>query len=134
MGFYAKYVGNLSGGGGGGGGVTSLNTLVGALNLVPGTNISITPAGSNITIDATGGGSPLEIEYRTVTAPEAAAKSLTLADTPIDPTKVILGIAGAPTQVYGTDFTVSGTTLSWSGTALDGILDTGDQLLIQYNV
>ncbi len=133
MGFYAKYVGNLTGGGGGGG-VTSLNSLTGAVNLVAGTNISITPAGSNITIDSTASGSPLEIEYRTVTAPEATAKAITLAATPATPSLVVMGVAGAPTQVYGTDFTVSGSTLSWSGTALDGILDAGDQLLLQYNV
>lgn len=44
------------GGGGGGGGVTSLNSLTGALTLVAGSGISITPAGSNITIASTGGG------------------------------------------------------------------------------
>lgn len=41
---------------GGGGGVSSLNTLTGALVLVAGSGISVTPAGSNITIAATGTG------------------------------------------------------------------------------
>lgn len=50
--FYASYSGLNPGGGG----VTSLNSLTGALTLVAGTGISITPAGSNITIDATGSG------------------------------------------------------------------------------
>lgn len=55
---YAKYSG-IGGGSGGGGGVTSLNSLTGALNLVAGSNITITPSGSNITIASTGGsGSP----------------------------------------------------------------------------
>lgn len=40
--------------GGGGSGVSSLNGLTGALNLVAGSNITITPLGSNITIAATG--------------------------------------------------------------------------------
>lgn len=35
---------------GGGGGVTSLNTLVGALNIVAGSGISVTPSGTDITI------------------------------------------------------------------------------------
>ena len=43
-------------GGGGGGGVTSLNTLTGAVNLEAGSNVSITPDGQNLRIDATGGG------------------------------------------------------------------------------
>ncbi len=39
---------------GGGGGVSSLNTLTGAVVLVPGTGISITPSGNNLTIATTG--------------------------------------------------------------------------------
>lgn len=42
--------------GGGGSGVTSLNGLAGALTLVAGSNITITPLGGNITIASTGGG------------------------------------------------------------------------------
>ena len=37
--------------------VTSLNSITGAVNLVAGTNITLTPAGQNITISASGGGS-----------------------------------------------------------------------------
>jgi hypothetical protein len=46
---------------GGTGGVTSLNGLVGALTLVAGSNITITPSGSNITIASTGGGSSITL-------------------------------------------------------------------------
>jgi len=42
--------------GGGGGGVTSLNSLAGALNITAGTNITVTPSGSNIQISSTGAG------------------------------------------------------------------------------
>lgn len=42
--------------GGGGGGVASLNGLQGALNLLAGSNVTITPSGQNITISASGGG------------------------------------------------------------------------------
>lgn len=38
------------------GGVTSLNTLTGALSLVAGSNITVTPGGSSITLAASGGG------------------------------------------------------------------------------
>lgn len=55
MGYLDINLDNLGGGGGGSGGVTSLNGETGAVNLVAGTNISITPSGSNITIASTGG-------------------------------------------------------------------------------
>lgn len=42
--------------GGGSGGVTSLNSITGAVNIVAGSGITVTPAGQNITIAATGGG------------------------------------------------------------------------------
>lgn len=114
-------------------GVTSLNTQTGAMTIVAGTNITVTPGVGTLTV-AAAGGSTSEIEYRTVSAGESAAKQLTLVATPVTPGEVILGVAGAPTQVYGTDFTVTGNILSWSGTSLDGILTTGDQLLIEYLV
>ena len=44
---------NIGSGGGGGGGVTSLNGLTGALTLVPGTGIVITPGAGTITIAST---------------------------------------------------------------------------------
>lgn len=45
---------NINNGGGGGSGVSSLNTLTGALTLVPGSGISIVAGGSTITISSTG--------------------------------------------------------------------------------
>jgi hypothetical protein len=71
---------------GGGGGVTSLNSLTGALNIVAGTNVTVTPSGSNITISSTGGGSG------TVT-------SVALADSSTAP---IYAISGSPVTTAGT--------------------------------
>ena len=51
--FYAKYpvvIGTSAAG------VSSLNSLMGAINIVAGSNITVTPSGSSITISATGGG------------------------------------------------------------------------------
>lgn len=45
-------------GGGSKGGVTSLNGETGALNIVAGSNITVTPSGQNITIASSGGGTP----------------------------------------------------------------------------
>jgi hypothetical protein len=79
-----------------------------------------------------GGGGNLKVEYRTITAPEAAAKALTLAQTPGLATEVALDVISSSAQFYGTDFTVAGTVLSWNGLALDGVLLAGDQVRIFY--
>lgn len=71
-------------------------------------------------------------EYRTLSGGEAAAKQLTLAFTPFDPTNVLVDWVGSTSQIYGVDFTVSGTTLDWLGYNLDGVLVAGDILRIHY--
>lgn len=75
-----------------------------------------------------------KVEYRTISAPEAAAKQLTLAAAPVDVTEVQLGIAGGGTQIVNDDFLVTGSTLSWNGLGLDGILSAGDKVCIVYAV
>lgn len=64
---------------GGGASVSSLNSLTGALNIVAGSNITVTPAGSNITIASTaGGGTPLYVnvlDYGASTGGTASANA-----------------------------------------------------------
>lgn len=71
-------------------------------------------------------------EYRTISAGEATAKSLTLAQAPASGTEVMLDVIGGGAQFYGDDFTVTVTTLSWSGLGLDGVLGSGDKVRIGY--
>lgn len=52
----SQYVNLPLEGGGSGAGVSSLNSLTGALSIVAGSGISVTPSGSTITVAATGGG------------------------------------------------------------------------------
>lgn len=87
----------------------------------------------------TGGASALptfsnvfKVEYRTISAGEATAKSLTLAHTPAVPGEVMLDLIGGGAQNYSDDFTVSGTTLTWNGLGLDGVLTSGDKVRINY--
>lgn len=102
--------------------------------LVPGANISITQDTDTIEISATGAGSGEvpNVEYRTISAPEAAAKELTLAATPNDPTKVMLDTIGGCAQEYSVDYSITDDVLSWDSLGLDGILEAGDKLRIVY--
>jgi hypothetical protein len=72
------------------------------------------------------------VEYRTLTLAEANSKALVLGYTPTNSSLVQLDIISGGPQNYLTDYTVSGTTLSWSGTNLDGVLGDGDKLRIAY--
>ena len=53
--------GNLSWAAGGGSAVSSLNSLTGALTIVAGSGITVTPSGSNITITATSTGQQVDL-------------------------------------------------------------------------
>jgi hypothetical protein len=74
-----------------------------------------------------------KVEVRALTAAEITAKQLTLASTPKQATAVELTPQGACEQIYGIDFTVTGTTLSWSGLGLDGVLAVSDEIVISYH-
>lgn len=56
-----------------------------------------------------------------------------LSSTPITANNTILLLASAPNQFYGTDYTVIGNHMSWAGLGLDGILSSGDNLMVLYN-
>lgn len=79
-----------------------------------------------------GGGNPQVVETRVVSSGEAAIKALTLTSVPGVPSEVILDVSGAPSQIYSLDYSISGSTLSWSGLGLDGLLTTGDNIRILY--
>ena len=73
------------------------------------------------------------VEYLTLTAPQIAAKQVTLGNTPATSAKTILDLIGGSSQHYGIDFTVSINVLSWNGLGLDGLLTVGDVLRVIYD-
>lgn len=87
--------------------------------LTNGTPIPMSPTGTQ------------NVEYRTLSGGEAAAESLTLTATPVSASKVMVDVIGGTAQEYSVDFTVSGTTLSWAGLGLAGLV-AGDKLRINY--
>lgn len=115
---YAKYSG--IGGGSGGGGVTSLNGETGAVILVAGTGISITPSGQNITIANTeAGGSVTSVSV--VTANGLAGTVANPTTTPaITLSTTITGIL----QGNGTAISAA-TTGNLTDVGTDGIVVTG---------
>lgn len=60
------------------------------------------------------------VEPRIVSAPEAAAKQIVLANAPSNPAEVSLAYQGVEQQI-GVDFTVTGSTVDWTGLGLDTI-------------
>lgn len=75
------------------------------------------------------------VEFRTLTAPEAAAEQLTLANTPATPGETVV-IALGVGQTYTDDYSVAANVLSWSGVGQMG--DTiapiaGDKFIVIYN-
>ena len=72
------------------------------------------------------------VENRTVSFAEETAKSLTLTATPTNTNEVIIQIVDGVNLRNGTDYSISGTTMSWSGLGLDGILAAGDELTIWF--
>jgi len=72
---------------GSGGSVSSINGITGPVNIVAGTNVTVTPSGGNITIAATGGITfPLEAPNGSAAAPSYAFGT---------------GSAGSNTGLYG---------------------------------
>jgi len=93
----------------------ALGQKVDVWNLTEGNpSVIVTPSGT------------LEIQYYTLTASDITNKNITLVSTPSTVTKVVLDIVGSTSQHYGVDYSVSGTTLSWNGLGLDGIVNEGD--------
>jgi fibronectin-binding autotransporter adhesin len=94
---------NRSAAGGGGGGVSSINGQTGTVTLVAGTGISVTPAGGNITIAATGGGG--SDSFKTIqpdngTSPIATSPTDTLTLHNTDGNIVITGNSGTDTITF----------------------------------
>jgi hypothetical protein len=72
------------------------------------------------------------VEYPNLSSGDIIAKQITLAALPATASKVKLDLIGGTAQIYGDDFLVSASILSWNGLGLDGVLIAGDRLRIAY--
>lgn len=76
----------------------------------------------------TGGG----YELITLNLTDINNKFVILENTPTEPESVKLSIVGGITQLYTVDYVIGGNILSWNGLGLDGFLEIGDTLIIEY--
>ncbi len=81
-------------------------------------------------------GAPISAAYTvntfTLTPTDISNGYVTLTSTPTAATSTVLSVIGGPVQSYGDDFIVSGDQLTWTGFFLDGILISGDKLVVQF--
>lgn len=80
------------------------------------------------------GASGYLVEQFTLDFSDVLAKEIILTNPPTYPQYCLLQVDGAPLSFYGLDFTVSGSTLTWNGLRLDGLLEPGDVLQVVYFV
>jgi len=70
--------------------------------------------------------------YHTLTGTDVANKEIVLANTPAEPTKVLLDYIGGGTQIYGVDYSVVSNTVEFSGFALETVIAIGDVVRIKF--
>lgn len=75
-----------------------------------------------------------QIESFTLNATDITNKYVTLASPPSPATSVAIYPVGGSIQFYGDDYTVSGSQVGWNGLGLDGLLASGDKLVITYKL
>jgi len=89
-------------------------------------------AGIDMALASVGSGSQ-KVDKFVLNGTDITNKFVTLSSTPAISGDTILLVEDAGNMFYGTDFTVTGNQLGWSGLALDGILSSGDNLTITYS-
>ena len=72
------------------------------------------------------------VEQIQLTQQDIENKFVTLAQTPLVLSAVVINVEGGISQINGIDYRVNGNKISWNELGLDGFLDKTDVLIIQY--
>jgi hypothetical protein len=75
-------------------------------------------------------GDGYDVLRKSLSQEEIDQKRIVLPDYQVDPGDVVLLVKGAPPQLYGIDYQVSGNELTWAGLGLDGELSAGDEVTV----
>ncbi len=73
-----------------------------------------------------------ETLYFTLSPTDISNGYVTLGHNPANPTATLCDIVGNTSQLYSTDFTVTGNQLMWTGLGMQSILFSGSQLRVSY--
>jgi len=73
-------------------------------------------------------------ETITLSSAQIASKAIDLANTPDGTSQVEMFIRGAGSQVYGQDFILSGSSIVWTGYAIDDVIEENDIVEIRYSI
>lgn len=71
-------------------------------------------------------------ETVTITLQHLSDKSFTLTNTPISSYNIVIHPRGGCLQFLNHDFTILGSSVTWDGYGLDGLLEAGDILQVSY--
>jgi hypothetical protein len=116
--------------------VISGSTTTGALQQVPGGTagyvLTSTGTASAPTWQAVASSSPYYVNTYTLSGTDITNGYVTLSSTPDTLSNTVLTVIGGPMQSYGSDYTVSGTQLTWIGN-LATTIASGDKLVVQYD-
>jgi hypothetical protein len=120
--------------------ILSGTTTTGALQQVPGgtAGFVLTSNGTAVapTWQATAPANPYYVNKFTLTSTDITNQYVTLSSIPDTPADTILTVIDGPMQSYGSDYTVSGSILSFSGDLATGgnaALVSGDMLVVQFD-
>lgn len=72
------------------------------------------------------------VEFVTLTQEDIDDKQVTLSNTPLSPSTVMVTPEGGIPQINGVDFVITGNILSWDSLGLDGFLEVNEVLIVQH--
>lgn len=88
---------------------------------------------ADVNITQAASGASYEVDKITLTPTDISNGFVVLSGSPTTPADTVLNIIGGVVQDYGVDFTVIGNQLIWNSLGLDGILVSGDKLIVQHD-
>ncbi len=75
-----------------------------------------------------------ELDVFTLSAAQITSKAVNLANTPVDNDAVVVSVSNSGTSLKDIDYSISGSSIVWSGLGFDGIVEEGDVMEVHYTI